>query len=518
MKHASLMRNTLTNYLLVFVRLLQGVLVTRWTINVLGEVGYGLWAILWSVFAYSLLLDFGMGATVQKYTAIGLYETDLKRYNKVFSAIFVFYCIMSLIILIVSLIGSCFVPVLFNVHTPEMILYSRQAFLVFAVGTVLIFPNGIFKEILIGLQRIDIANYIQIVFRVIEMVGTFVVLFCSVFSVFLGGKKVISLTFVVLGCSALTNLVMAIYCYRVIPGFKFDRHIGFSIYKEIGNFSFFVYLMSISKLLLDRGSRLLVSFFYGLSGVGIFQISSRLSEFGWMASSQYQENISPIIAELFAQKKWEKLSKFIIQSVRLNLCFALFFMVPLSIFAETIMRFLFKINKPEVLSLTYLFIAGEFIVLVFRRPLRSYFLMADGHKKLAYVTIVEAVLNVVLNCIFLPICGMQIVLINFIVISLLFSIFPLLLPMLKILKIPFWKFFTLSYIYPLLIAIPGTFLGILFKIHLTGHWNDFSFLAVGGIITSGTFGILAFLFVLTTEERQTLFAKIRSLGGLIDGK
>ena len=54
-----LAKNTLTNYLVVGVKFIQGFLVTRWTIQYLGAENYGLWAVLWTIFAYSLLLDFG---------------------------------------------------------------------------------------------------------------------------------------------------------------------------------------------------------------------------------------------------------------------------------------------------------------------------------------------------------------------------------------------------------------------------------------------------------------------------
>ena len=41
-------KNTVTNYLNAGVRLLQGILISRWIIGYLGMEYYGLWTLLWS--------------------------------------------------------------------------------------------------------------------------------------------------------------------------------------------------------------------------------------------------------------------------------------------------------------------------------------------------------------------------------------------------------------------------------------------------------------------------------------
>ena len=81
-------KNTVTNYFSMFVRLVQGILVTRWLISHLGEAQYGLWIMLWSFFSYALLLDLGFGVAAQKVTATELYKKDIEKYNHTVSSIF----------------------------------------------------------------------------------------------------------------------------------------------------------------------------------------------------------------------------------------------------------------------------------------------------------------------------------------------------------------------------------------------------------------------------------------------
>ena len=60
---------TLSNYALLGLRLLSTVVLTRALFTTFASEDYGFWALLWSVFAYALLLDFGLGTALQKYTS-----------------------------------------------------------------------------------------------------------------------------------------------------------------------------------------------------------------------------------------------------------------------------------------------------------------------------------------------------------------------------------------------------------------------------------------------------------------
>ena len=170
-------RNTATNYLIMAVRLAQGILVTRWLLASLGQEYYGLWALLWSFFCYSLLLDFGFGVTAQKSTSTELYRRDIDRYNRTISTVFSFHAAMSAVILLGTGVAAFFVPVLLHVEhsSPEELAYFRSCFLCFGIGSALVFPFGMFQEILVGLQRLYLRNYINVVSKLVELAGILVI-------------------------------------------------------------------------------------------------------------------------------------------------------------------------------------------------------------------------------------------------------------------------------------------------------------------------------------------------------
>ena len=91
--------NTLSNYVLIAVRILYVILITRFLYRALGDDYYGFWSILWAFFTYVAVFNFGFGATVQKYTAEHLFESDPEKYNKIISLVLMAYFAVSAIIM-----------------------------------------------------------------------------------------------------------------------------------------------------------------------------------------------------------------------------------------------------------------------------------------------------------------------------------------------------------------------------------------------------------------------------------
>ena len=150
----SVAKNTMTNYLIMLIRMFQGLLVTRWMLVYLGDSGYGLWMLLWTFFGYALLVDFGAGIAGQKYTSLELFRRDIKHYNSIISMIFTFHLLMAFLIVAGTFIASFHLEYLFKVHDPVELAYCRKCFLVFSLSTAVIFPFGVLYEVLVGLHKI----------------------------------------------------------------------------------------------------------------------------------------------------------------------------------------------------------------------------------------------------------------------------------------------------------------------------------------------------------------------------
>ena len=382
-------KNTITNYCMVFLRLLEGILLTRWLYHFLGKEYYGYWALLWSVFVYALLLDFGFGKAAQKYTARKLYETDPHDFNRIISAILGMHASMSVLILAGTWLGSIYLSTLTGITDPQQMLYCRKVLLVFGIGTAVTFPLGMFAEILVGMNLIYLRNYIYIGVRVLELCGIGVLLFSG------GNLLALAVYTVILNFAA--NVGMVLLAYRQIRSLRLRPWISFKTLWKLADFSFFIYLVSIANLVTAKTSRLILGIFTGLGDIGIYQLGSRLPELTQNMTTQYQENISPIAAALHKEEHLQELQRVILQALRISSIIV----TPVVIFAYILtpeaMSVLFNVRDSQVNHICRLLLISTYVFVAFRSVSYRFLMMSGRHRFLAAIQGADAVLNLGLS-------------------------------------------------------------------------------------------------------------------------
>ena len=385
-------KNTVTNYFSMFVRLVQGILVTRWLISHLGEAQYGLWVMLWSFFSYALLLDLGFGVAAQKVTATELYKKDIEKFNHTVSSIFFSHVSMALLILPLTFVGMYYIRELFHLPadaTPEYIYFCREALLLSGLAATVVFPLGVFPEILVGLQKLYLRNYIIIVSKIVELAG---VIF--IFAMDWGLFKLLFFVMMVMG---LTQLTMLVSVWKSIPGFRIRLAFDKSIFKGIFRFSSAVYIISIGRMIWERGMFLLISIFCGLASVGIFQLGSRIPLLIQQIALPYVENISPISALLHSRKRTKHLAQILMRSIRWVNFFAAGATIMVMIYAPRIILLLFNVENEEAAFICRLMVLFVYFLLVCRVIPEKFLTMAEEHKFLAKVQSFESCFFILLS-------------------------------------------------------------------------------------------------------------------------
>ena len=387
-------KNTMTNYFSMFVRLVQGILVTRWLISHLGQAQYGLWVMLWSFFSYALLLDLGFGVAAQKVTATELYRKDIEKYNRTISSIFFSHISMALLILPLTFIGMYYMRELFHLPadaTAEYISFCRKALLLSGLAATIVFPLGVFPEILAGLQKLYLRNYIIIISKIVELAG---VIF--IFAMGWGLFKLLAFVMLVMG---LTQLAMLVSVFRSIPKFRIRLAFDKEVFKGIFHFSTSVYLISIGRMIWERGMLLLISMFCGLAPVGVFQLGSRIPMLIQQIAMPYVENLSPISALLHSRSRNMHLAKILIRAIRWVNFFAAGATVMVMIYAPRIIIFLFNVDSPEAAFICRLMVLFVYFLLVFRMIPEKFLTMAEEHSFLAKVQCFESLFFIVISII-----------------------------------------------------------------------------------------------------------------------
>jgi O-antigen/teichoic acid export membrane protein len=492
-----LVKNTVSNYLSTVVKIASSIFLTYFLVKGLGPEFYGFWALLWSVFVYSLLLDLGFGKAVEKYSAEASFSGNIEKFNSILSTIIFGYCIVALVIVIIGFSMSFYLDKIFTLNVGNNVVntvYYRKVFMLFTAGIALVFPTGVFPTILLGMQRSYLRNYVIVGNKLIELAG--------VWYIFHSEHSLMTLIIFTTSINLLSNFIMAIMAFRLMPGLKIRvRYIKLSTLKYIADFSFYTYLLTICDLIIFQTDRVVLGVMVGMSSVAIYQIATKIPQLISIASTQFQTNLAPIAAILHKSGDKEKLQQTMFDSTRITvfICTGVFtIFIPL---VRPILYAWLKIEDESTIMLAYILICSMFMLIIFRDTAKHFLLMTGYHRLLTKIAIAEAISNLTLSIIFIKLLGILGVALGTLIPNAIISlmiIFPLAAkhsgcsPFSYLLKV---------YLPVILIAAPISSL-IIFATHAVPMYK-WTFLAL--FVTAGTTGIIYLTvgwFVYVTHEEK----------------
>ena len=384
--------NTVSNYALIAVRIVYVILITRFLFKALGEDYYGFWSILWALFTYVVIFNFGFGTTIQKYTAEHLFENDPLKYNKIISLIIEAYALASAVILCIVAAGIVYIRSWTNIAGAPEVFECRTALAIFGAGIAVLFPLSTFVDILTGLRLIYMKNAVMIMLRVAEMIGVYALIHCRA-------------GFIPIVCySIFVNIffmsLLIVIAKRKIPSFRIVPHTDSAIFREIWHFSFFVYLNSLAMLITAKTDRFILSSILGLPAVSSYQIGTRLPEMSQSLSSQFQDNVIPVAANLAKANDTRSLRAILTNGMRFSAFVSVGASVAFFLLSGATTQALFGVNSPEIDLICKIFLISQFVYCAVRNVPYRYLQVSQKHKQIAVISTLQAVATIALGIIF----------------------------------------------------------------------------------------------------------------------
>ena len=335
-------------------------------------------------------------------------------------------------------------------------------------------PLGVFPEILVGLQKLYLRNYIIIVSKVVELAG--------VITVFALGWGLFKLLFFVMVIMGGTQLAMLVAVWKNIPGFRIRFAFDKEVFKGIFRFSSAVYIISIGRMIWERGMFLLISIFCGLSPVGIFQLGSRIPFLIQQVSLPYVENISPISALLHSRNRTMHLAQILMRAIRWVNFFAAGATMMVLIYAPRIIIMLFNVDKPEAAFICRLMVLFVYFLLVCRSIPEKFLTMAEEHKFLAKVQSFESIFFIVISVGGLLIVPNELIVVGAMILTKLIGTLGFVIPhMIRRTNMRFLYFVLYSLFEPALLALATGMICYWQYYLLRGQMHEFFLLALAGI-------------------------------------
>ncbi len=361
----------------------------------LDKESYGFWALMWSVFGYSLLLDFGFGASVQKYTSETIVNKQWDKFNRVVSTVFFNYALLGVIIILVTFILGQNLQHIFKFDDANR-SYYYFVLVVFGLGTAITFPFGFFTEVLRGMQALHIRNLIQVFSMIINFIGIILAVKMSM--------PLVKMAIVSIGVSLITNLAMAGAAFYKLREMRISlKYYDRSILKQVMGFSVYAYLITFTNLIIFRTDQLVISVFSSVALVAIYQIASRLAETFRRFSAQFLDNLSPVAASLNAAGHTGKLAEIMLQSNRLMGIISTLLLIPLLVFVKPLLKLWLELTDPMGLTVAVILLISMYVLLFFRSSSVYILLMLNKQKILTKIAIIECLANLGLSILLLRI-------------------------------------------------------------------------------------------------------------------
>ncbi len=304
-------KNTLFNSVGKFFSIFVTFITTPYIIAVLGKELFGVWAVFGVLTQYFNLLDFGIRPSFVKYVSHYNTKKQYIKINQIVNTGLVFYLVMGVILVGIVFLVSHWLINFFNVPLE----YSADALFVIRLGVIL-FASGnllsVFSGVMLGLQRMEYQNTIGVINGALRMIAIF-----SVLSLGFGIRGLIISNAVILVIAFFLNFYFA---KRIFPKLSFNLlKFRFSTFKQLLGFGVNVQVSQAASLVNFQLDRILIPHYVGIAAVSFYDLGIKISRTVRDFPLLIRSALMPAVAELYAQKKFDKIYNVFLKVSRYSL-------------------------------------------------------------------------------------------------------------------------------------------------------------------------------------------------------
>jgi O-antigen/teichoic acid export membrane protein len=301
-------RNVMSNWGAYFIAMAINFFMSPYVVGHLGNVGYGVWTLLLSLTGYLGLLDLGVRGAVTRYVAKFHTEADHSKASEVASSAIVIFGTAGLIAILTSLVFALFVVTRMNIP-PGYLTAARIVLFLTGLNIATSLVNGVFGGILVGLQRFDLTNSIEISINALRALSIVVALHLGYGIITLA---CVQLTFTLARWGA--NVALARHLY---PELRIRLALAHRAgVKLIFSFSVFSFLLHVGSSLIYASDNIVIGAYLPVAAVTFYVIGGNLVEYARELVSGISQTMTPLASSIEARRDPEELRNLVLQTSR----------------------------------------------------------------------------------------------------------------------------------------------------------------------------------------------------------
>lgn len=390
-------KNVIFNWSGMGVALVLGFIQAPIVVSSLGNVWYGVWALINQITGYAWLFDLGIREAVIRYVSKHNSKKEVSTINEVITgAVYLYFFISILTMLVVS--GFVIVmPYLFKLN-PGIVQTARAVLLINGLCLAINWFFNAYVGVLMGLQRFDIFQKIGMVTGVVNFV--LVITFLKM------GHGILALSLIGLGVAMVSNALVYIQCRRLLPDLKllgFRREV--MQFKEMINYGKYVFLNNISSKVVYGTDFLIIGIFLPVSAITLYAIPSLLINYMRQLITTATWVLNPVVSELESRNDMGRVKSTLVFGTKFSFLVGLPIGLVYLIMGKNFISLWMGMEYGETTEQVLLILTTGTLAGLVHHTMNSVLYGLSRHKIIAYTRVAEAVTNISLSLIFIQTLG-----------------------------------------------------------------------------------------------------------------
>jgi len=384
-----IIRNVGSSWFALGTNILVGIFLSPFILHHLGDAAFGIWVLIFSLTGYYGIFDFGIRSSIIRYVSKYTATRDLEEVTGLINTAMFTYTGVGLLSLLITVVGCIYLDKLFHIP-PAFDSTARWLFLVVGTSVALGFPMGVFGGMLEGLQRFYVLNWTNVAFS--SLLRTILIVFYLK-----RGHGLLTVALITVGLPLVGSFVRAVVALRLLP-IKFSlSSVTRDSFRRMANYSGVTFMILIAWRLRFKTDAVVIGTFLSSAAITYFYAGSRLVDYAGEVVSSLAQIFVPMSSQSDAAGNMVRLRKIFVAGNRacafvIFPITAIFLILGKSIIEVWVGRKYVAQGYPVLVTLIL-----PYTLMTMQGASGRILFGTSKHQKLAIVTIVEGIANLVLS-------------------------------------------------------------------------------------------------------------------------
>ena len=347
------------NSLILYVRLaivsVCGLLYTRYSLQALGVVHYGLFSVVGGIISFIAILNTIMIATSNRFISVAIGRNDMNEANNVFNVNLIIHIMIALFTIVFSMpLGHYYIGNYINYQGDV-----NDVFMVFditLIASAFSFIGVPYNGLLIARERFYVFCLTDILSSVFKLIGTYLLIYHF-------EEKLLVYALITAIMTAYPTVAYLLYCHRQFPEItRFSIVKEKEKYKEVFRFASGIAVGAISFLAKNQGTALIINAFFSTVMNSALAIANSVNTIVQLFANNIQKSISPQIVKSYAADNIERSTYLVCFSSKVTYMVMFGISIPFFLIPETLFSLWLKEIPDYAITLTRLMIIDVLIL------------------------------------------------------------------------------------------------------------------------------------------------------------